>query len=413
MLDNLITYRTANRLTLADILRAHWADYQAKYPVSPEQAKVVGAVMACRTPALGGRLDQCAGCGAWVFSFNSCRDRHCNQCQKFEKAQWVEKQQVYLLPIPYFHVVFTTDHAINPLVPANRAVIYTLLFKSASQSLQKLAKKERGCRLGITAVLHTWGQQLDQHIHLHCIVSGGGPALDGRGWRSSLPHYLVDVVALSADFRDRFGKGLRRLYRRGKLKLVGAAAELDVEAVVDQMLAKKWEVFAKPFDQPQTVIAYLSRYVHQGAISNHRLLKLARGQVQFEYYDNRDLDERGQGKKKGLTLAAVEFIRRWLRHLLPPGFVRIRYYGLHHASARAETLPECRAHFQLGRALPVVEALVLVEWLQAILGEAYHACPHCGAPGTLFRRTEFEALPWLVRLLLSLLGRPTRQGVGP
>jgi hypothetical protein len=215
---------------------------------------------------LGGRLDQCDECGAWVFSFNSCRDRHCNQCQKFEKAQWVEQQQVYLLPIPYpsaalrtsFHVIFTTDHLINPLVPANRAEIYNLLFKSVSQSLQSLAKKELGCRLGITAVLHTWGQKLDQHIHLHCIVSGGGPALDGRGWRSSLPHYLVDVVALAADFRDRFGEGLRRLYRQGKLKLVGAAAELDVEALVGEILAKKWQVSAKPFDQPETVVEYPS-----------------------------------------------------------------------------------------------------------------------------------------------------------
>lgn len=148
------------------------------------------------------------------------------------------------------------------------------------------------------------------------------------------------------------------------------------------------------------------------AISNHRLLKLEQGQVQFEYYDNRDQDERQRGKKKVLTLPAVEFIRRWLLHLLPPGFVRIRYYGLHHSSARAETLPDCRDHFKLGRAWPVIKELVLVEWLQAILGEAYNACPRCGAQGSLFRRNEFDELPWLVVILLSLLGQPTRQGVG-
>ena len=186
MLKNLMTYRTSyTHLTVADILRDYWSAYGQQYRVTSEQARVAGAVMACRTPALGGRLDQCSECRAWVFSFNSCRDRHCNQCQKFERAKWVEKQKIWQLPIPYFHVIFTTDHAINELVRDNQAVIYDHLFQSAQKSLQQQAKEELGCELGITAVLHTWGQKLDEHIHLHCIVTGGGLALDGRGWRSS------------------------------------------------------------------------------------------------------------------------------------------------------------------------------------------------------------------------------------
>jgi len=414
LLGNYITHRNSSELTVADIFREHWDDYRRKQLVTPEQARVVGAMMACRTPALGGRIDQCNECGALVFRFNSCRDRHCNQCQKYERAKWVEKQKVMQLPIPYFHVVFTTDHALNPLFRQNKKVLYDLLFQTVSEVLQEKAAEELGCELGITAVLHTWGQQLEEHIHIHTIVTGGGLRRDGQRWvKPRRPTYLMDVVELSAAYRDKLLQGIERLYRQAKLTLVGKAAELDVAGLLAELRAKKWEVFIKLFDNPDAVTEYLSRYVHQVVISNYRLESIEHGQVRFCYYDNRERAEVGEkGKEKVLTVTGEEFIRRFLLHLLPTGFVRIRYYGLHHASARKEKLPRCRMLLGLSPALPEVKDLSLLEWLEQVLGEeAVESCPHCGAAGSLYKRAEFERLPWLVVFLLSLVSQPTRQGV--
>ena len=350
-----------------------------------------------------------------MFRYKSCRDRHCNQCQKYERAKWVEKQKVIQLPIPYFHIVFTTDHALNPLFEANLQVLYDLLFQTVSQVLQQKAGEELGCELGITAVLHTWGQSMQRHIHLHTIVTGGGLRLDGQGWvKARSRRYLVDVIELSAAYRERLLAGIERLYQQGQLNLSGSAAELDVPAVLAELRQKKWEVFIKPFENPETVTEYLSRYVHQVAISNYRLEKFEKGQVTFRYYDNRERAEVGEkGKEKRMTLSAEEFIRRFLLHVLPPRYVRIRYYGLHHSSARKAKLPRCRALLGLEPALPEPKELSLLDWLEEVLGEeAVDRCPHCGAKGSLFKRAEFEQLPWLVALLLSLVSQPTRQGVG-
>jgi hypothetical protein len=206
---------------------------------------------------------------------------------------------------------------------------------------------------------------------------------------------------------------IEKLYREEKLRLVGEAAELDVPRWLSDLRAKKWEVFIKPFDHPETVIEYLSRYVHQVAISNYRLESIDRGLVRFRYYDNRERAEVGEkGKEKVLTLTGEEFIRRFLLHILPDGYKRIRYYGLHHSSARKEKLPRCRSLLGLPAALPVIPELKLLEWLQQVLGEeAVDLCPYCGAQGSLCKRAEFERLPWLVALILSLVSQPTRQGV--
>jgi hypothetical protein len=414
LLNNYITHRSSTDLTVADIFRAHWAEYRQSHSVTPEQARVAGAMMACRSGQLGGRIDQCHECGALVFRFNSCRDRHCNQCQKYERAKWLEKQKVLQLPIPYFHSVFTTDHALNPVFRQNKQVMYDLLFQTVSEVLQQKAEEELGSEIGITAVLHTWGQQMEEHIHLHTIVTGGGLSLDGRRWlKPRSGHYLVDVVELSAAYRDKLLRGIEKLYQQGKLTLAGQAAELDLPKVLAELRAKKWEVFIKPFTTPETVTAYLSRYVHQVAISNYRLESFEKGQVTFRYYDNRERAEVGQkGKEKVLSLKAEEFIRRFLLHILPHGYKRIRYYGLHHSSARKEKLPRCRVLLGLPAALPEVKELRLLEWLAQVLGEEQlDRCPHCGAVGSLFKRAEFERLPWLVALLLSLVSQPTRQGV--
>lgn len=369
--------------------------------------------MACRTPQLGGRIDQCNECGALVFRYNSCRDRHCNQCQKYERAKWVEKRKVMQLPIGYFHIVFTTDHGLNPLFRQNKVTLYNLLFKAVSAVLQAKAGAELGCELGISAVLHTWGQQMEEHVHVHCIVTGGGLALDGRRWvKPKGKGYLVDVVELSAAYRDKLLRGIARLQRQGKLSLAGQAAALNVAGLLKDLREKKWEVFIKPFDNPEAVYEYLSRYVHQVAISNYRLEEISGGRVKFRYYDNRERAAVGEkGKEKALTLTGEEFIRRFLLHVLPSGYVRIRHYGLHHSSARKEKLPRCRALLGLSPAPPEVEALSLMAWLEQVLGDEVDRCPHCGATGSLFKQAEFERLPWLVALILSLVSQPTRQGV--
>jgi hypothetical protein len=318
------------------------------------------------------------------------------------------------LPIPYFHLVFTTDHGLNPLFRQNKRAMYDLLFQTASEVLQAQAKEELGCELGITAVLHSWGQQIEEHFHLHCIVTGGGLSLDGHKWvKPKSSHYLLDVVELSAAYRDKLLSGIERLVQRQEVVLTDEAAEAALSGLLAELRAKKWEVFIKPFAGPEAVTEYLSRYVHQVAISNYRLESLEQGLVRFRYFDNRERTEVGaKGKEKVLTVTGEEFIRRFLLHILPAGLVRIRYYGLHHSRARKEKLPRCRRLLGLPAALPVIPQLSLLAWLEQVLGqEQVDRCPYCGAQGSLFKRAEFERLPWLVALLLSLVSQPTRQGV--
>ena len=381
---------------VADVFREYGDAYRAAYRVTPEQARVMGAIVACRTEALGGQIYECQVCGAVEFAYCSCRDRHCPKCQKFARAQWVEGQKVYLLPIPYFHVVFTTDHALNAWVSANRAAIYNVLFETAAAVLKQFAALELRGELGLTAVLHTWGQTLLQHLHLHCIVTGGALSFDGQRWVRCAPGYLFDIVAVSAAFRDAFCAGLVRLAEQGKLVGVEMA---EVKATVATMQAKPWEVFAKPFEKPEAVIDYLSRYVHAVAISNYRITNIADGQVRFSYHDNQD-----GGKQKELTLTAVEFIRRFLLHVLPERFVRIRYYGLHHSAARKTKLPRARALLGLAPELPKITKLVLAVWLETVLGEDLHRCHFCGASGSMAYRGEVGDLPWVWLWLKVLFG---------
>ncbi len=401
---------------VADVFRKYGDEYRRTHAVTAEQARVMGALVACRTRALGEQIYECQTCGAVEFAYCSCRDRHCPKCQKFARAQWVEAQKVYLLPIPYFHVVFTTDHAINAWVAANRAAIYNLLFATAAAVLQAFAARELGGELGFTVVLHTWGQTLLQHIHVHCIVTGGALSFDGRRRVRCAPNYLFDIVAVSAAFRDAFCAGLVRLAEEGKLVGVEVgereAVATSVKARVEEMRGKKWEVFAKPFEKPEAVIEYLSRYVHAVAISNHRITNIGGGQVSFTYHDNPD-----GGKQKEMTLPGVEFIRRFLLHVLPERFVRVRYYGLHHSAARKSKLPRARALLGLPPELPKVTKLVLAAWLETVVGEDLHRCRWRGAWGTLSYRGEVGEMPrlrlwlWLKVLFGWLFGASLRADV--
>ena len=407
MLGDYISVKTGRaKYEVADVLRGYLSEYKRYYKITPEQARVCGALMACRTALLGGHVEQCLKCGAIAISYNSCRDRHCPKCCKYKKAQWVAKQEVMLLPVPYFHVVFTTDHLLNELVPANKRLIYNLLFKAAIETLKAYGKRYWGGELGITAVLHTWGQSLNEHVHLHCVVTGGALAEDGQRWQSCEGRYLFPIVALSADYRDRFCKGLRKLLKGGQLKLLAQQSEEIVLAQLEQMQGKNWEVYANHFEGPEMVYDYLSRYVHQVAIANQRLTDISAGQVTFSYRNNHDKEpQTGLGKLSQMSLSAVEFIRRFLWHVLPERFVRIRHYGLHHSTARKKKLPQVRKLLGLEPTLPQPRELGLREWLESFIPpEELDRCPYCQSQHSMSRYRDFDSLNLLAFLFLSLFG---------
>jgi hypothetical protein len=392
--------------TVADVFRQHWNAYQARYPVTREQKRAAHAIMDCRTAVLGGHVDVCDACGWIRISYNSCGNRNCPTCGAFDRAQWLAAREIVLLPIQYFHIVFTCDHALNPLVRANAVLIYNLLFDAAGPLLKQYGQKYLGGEIGATGGLHTWGEDLNEHLHSHWIVTGGAWQTDTEGkrhWKSAAADFLFPVLKLSREYRDRVCDGLLKLWHDGKLKLVGACADLDVEALVAQMRAKNWEVYIKPaHGEGVTVFEYLSRYINRVAISNYRLVSIENGQVSFRYCDNRD-----GGKEKVMTLDALEFLRRFLLHVLPSRFVRIRHYGLHHSSKR-EALKQCRATLGLPYALPVLKPLLVVAWLTKILGHHPNLCPRCGQ-GMLEPRGEFGSLSPVWVWLLTLLGFMARR----
>jgi len=400
---------------VADVFRQYGAAYRREHFTTDEQRRAMYDIVDCRTAALGGYVEQCDRCLRLRIRYCSCRNRNCPKCGAFEKAQWLARREVELLPIPYFHVVFTTDHAVNELAQAAPCVIYDLLFDSAAATLKEFGRKYHGGEIGFTAVLHTWGQTLTQHVHLHCIVTGGALQQTVRGpqWRSSAKTFLFPVKPLSRAFRERFCAGLLRLHRQGKLRVAAEITGVEVEGLVKKMRSKAWEVFIEPApDDPRTLCDYLGKYVRGIAISNYRILSIQGGQVSFRYYDNADsTSPRDGGKEKVMILSALEFMRRFLQHVLPSRFVRVRHYGLHHSSKR-EARELCR-HL-LG--VPGEEAeppkLDLGEWLRSFLpqGEDPRQCPFC-QEGRMYLRTEFGSLSPLKAGLLSLLGIPARGAV--
>jgi hypothetical protein len=314
-------------LEVADIVRAHGTEYARRYGPGKQERKILRNIEQCRTAALGGHKDTCDNCGYEQISYNSCRDRHCPKCQSLKKAQWLEQRKRRLLPVGYFHVVFTLPQALHGLALANKALMYQLLFKAASKTLLTIARDQKhlGAQVGFTAILHTWGQQLGFHPHLHCVVTGGGLSLDGLRWVHGRDTFFLPVKVLGKLFRGKFLHELRMARATGKLRVNAVQGEIvRWKNLLDNLYRLQWVVYAKaPFAGPEHVYRYLGRYTHRVAISNHRLVSLTEGKVQFHWRDYAD----GQ-KKKTLTLDAVEFIRRFLLHALPPRFVRIRHYGL-------------------------------------------------------------------------------------
>jgi len=335
-------------LEVADILRAHGGAYRARHRVSGEQAAVMRHLVDCRTAALGGHVEACDDCGFQRVAYNSCRDRHCPKCQAAKRAQWIEQRLARLLPVPYFHVVFTLPEQLKPLTLRNPRPIYGLLLQCASATLLQLAAdpKRLGAQIGLTAVLHTWGQNLLFHPHLHCVVTGGGLTADGNHWVAAREGYLLPVKVMARLFRGKFLHGLQQLYEQNRLTFAGSTESLnDPQAFTtlrDQLYRRDWIVYAKPpFGGAEHVYRYLGRYSHRVAISNRRLITMTDDQVRFHYKDYAHGNQ-----TRPMTLSAEEFIRRFLMHVLPKRFVRIRHYGLMAGRNVDTRLARCRTLLQ-------------------------------------------------------------------
>jgi hypothetical protein len=382
------------RFEVADVVRACGEAYRTNCRPSATQQRVLRNIAACRTAALGGHVDHCDDCGHARISYNSCRDRHCPKCQGPQRAEWLVQRLERLLPVPYFHVVFTIPHELNPIALRNKEHVYKILFDAASATLLQIAEdpKHLGAQVGITAVLHTWAQNLLLHPHLHCVVTGGGLSSDGARWVSARRHYFLPVKVLGRLFRGKFLAALHQAWDNGKLELTGSSAKLTDpvawSTLKDRLYCKEWVVYAKPpFGGPEQVFRYLGRYTHRVAITNHRIVHLDDGKVTFTVKDYAD-----NATPKQMTLGGVEFLRRFLLHVLPERFVRIRHYGL--CAARNVNTKLATAHRLLDPQTPAKantpepsEPRDKMTWWERFAqhtGIDVMVCPGCG--GRLVRR---------------------------
>jgi putative transposase/transposase-like zinc-binding protein len=336
------------------ILRQHGAAFGRHHRQTPPGVlRVLARLAACRTAALGGHVTECGHCGDVRYHYHSCGERHCPACGGSKRAAWLERRRAELLAVPYFHVVFTLPHQLSALVLGNRRLLYPLLMRTAAQTLLDVAAdpKHRGARLGVLAVLHTWGQQLEHHPHVHAVVPGGGLTSDGQRWLACRPNFLLPVKVLGTVFRGKYLEGLRQAYVAGTLQLAGSTTALaeptTFAALLDELYRTAWVVYAKqPFGRdPELVLKYLARYTHRVAFSNARLVRVSADTVTFTYKDYAD-----GCRSKEMTLPALEFVRRFAMHVVPGRLVRIRQYGLLANRGRGARLAQCR------RLLPSVVA---------------------------------------------------------
>jgi hypothetical protein len=367
------------RVEVADILRTHGVVYQQTHCLSGGQRRVIQDIVACRTAALGGQLAQCDHCDAQVIRYHSCQNRHCPKCQTVAKLRWVEARLRELLPIPYFHCVFTLPHALNPLAQGNPRLLYGLLFQAAAATLRTFGRDPQwlGGELGITMVLHTWSQTLEHHIHVHAVVTGGALAPEGDRWiPTKRRDFLFPVRALSRVFRGKYLTALQGAYAQGRLQFAGSTAPLVDARTFQRFLTPLWQqpwvVYAKPpFASAQQVISYLGRYTHRVALSNDRLMAMRDGQVMFRWRERRH-----HNRPRVMTLTAEEFIQRFLLHVLPAGFMRIRHYGVVGNHCRTSKLIACR-RLLAQPAPPVVPRESAATVLRRLTGIDIECCPQC------------------------------------
>ena len=368
---------------IADIFNKYGKKYIEKYSLSYQQLKVISAITSCRTSKLGGHADVCEECGHLRISYNSCRNRHCPKCQGLLKEKWIEDRKKDLLPIQYYHIVFTIPNILNDLVLRNKQEMYSMLFKASSETLKELAAdpKYMEANIGFISILHTWGQNLMDHPHIHCIVTGGGLSFKNKEWLSSKKNFFLPVKVISSLFRGKFMHYLKQKYHENKLFFPGKIQHLQKEnnfqKLVDTLYSKNWVVFSKPsFANPEAVIEYLGRYINKVAISNHRIIKMEDGKVTFRYKDYSDDD-----KNKYMTLDVFEFIRRFLLHVLPKRFVRIRYYGIMCHRYRKQNLLFCRYLLNVYVNNNVDNSYSKESWqniLFRLTGKDLSICPECG-----------------------------------
>jgi hypothetical protein len=382
-------------LEVADVIRQHGQAFLDQYGgvLSHSQRQALRDLARCRTAELGGHVEHCLDCGHDRIAYNSCRNRHCPKCQALARAVWLDQQAQHLLPVEYHHVVFTLPAEVGDLALANPAVVYDLLMRSAAATLREVAAnpKRLGATVGVLMVLHTWGQNLHHHPHVHCVVSGGGLSCDSAGkidaaprWVACRPGFFLPVRVLSRVFRGKFLAGLRAALSEGTLVLPGRLAALAERARYatwcSALYAKEWVVYAKrPFGGPAQVLKYLARYTHRVAISNSRLLDLSDGRVTFRYKDYADAHQH-----KAMTLAADEFLRRFVQHVLPKSFVKIRHYGLLANAQREVRLEVCRRLLLVAAVPPAPpsEDAVKIEPADP------RCCPKCGGTRLIYREIE-------------------------
>jgi predicted Zn-ribbon and HTH transcriptional regulator len=382
---------------VADIIRMAGSTFRQRYwkALTWPQLKVLNAITRCRTAALGGHRDQCDNCGHEPFSYNSCRNRHCPKCQTNAREKWLRHRQQELLPVVYFHIVFSVPHLLVPLIWQNKKLLFTLLFDaSAAALLEVAANPERlGAELGFFGILHTWGQTLQQHPHIHYVVPGGGLSPDHARWIPSRPNHLVPVKILSPVFRGKFRAGLRRVFHNKQLVFHGECLPLaDKKAFasfLNKLKEQDWVVYAKtPFGGPEHVLQYLARYTHRVAISNHRILSVRESEVTFRWRDYKN-----HNKKRTMTLTGEEFLRRFLQHVLPKGFPRIRYFGWLANRRRGRLLPHCRVLLN-----QPAEAPTLTDPDSAV-----QRCPKCGGPMRIIERLTAEEIAYAERRPVCIL----------
>ena len=369
------------RWEVADVVRLYGDAYRRSHCVPAGPLRVMRDIERCRTAALGGHLERCGACGFERPAYDSCRNRHCPKCQSLAKAKWLSARRAELLPVAYFHGVFTLPHEVNPLVLANLRPLVGLLFHAVAETLLTFGRTELGGTLGFLAVLHTWDQLLRDHYHLHCLIPGGALRADPDRWIGSPPKFLFRVEPLAKVFRGKFLDGLQKLYAQGKLLFPGTLAPLGTrsgfQSLLDKLYGKDWVVYCKPpFSGPEKVLEYLARYTHRVAISNHRLREVGEGHVTFTYRD------RAHGDVVRIArLPAEEFLRRFVLHVLPKGLQRIRHYGFLSHRAKKAALARCRTLLAAPSPPPPERSCASPrEAILALTGVDVRRCPACGSP---------------------------------
>jgi Putative transposase/Transposase zinc-binding domain len=378
---------------LADIFRAYGESYRRDHPLPVSHLKVMQAVERCRTAALGCHIERCDACGFKRPAYNSCRNRHCPKCQSLAKLKWVDKQKSELLPVGYFHLVFTLPHELNGLILTNKKILLSHLFNAVGETLVDFGRTRLGGQIGLIAVLHTWDQTLLDHFHLHCLVPAGALSFDQKRWSPARKNFLFPIKALSAVLRGQFLDLLKRAFDRNKLLFVSQSTYLADPAafklLINALRKKPWIVYAKkPFGSPVQVLDYLGRYTHRVALSNDRILSAYNGEVTFSYRDRKN-----ENRKKTMTLDAHEFIRRFLLHVIPKGFVRVRHSGVL-ANRSKSLLSKCRQLLDLSSALPKLPKKSVHQLMLELTGIDITRCPLC-QKGTLVLLARLPVpAPW-------------------